>query len=80
MKDMSYPERALAAYYRAMTRQNRVGLPIDDLPSRTYEETVDERNYVIVCNGSRMLAVYRVKADGPLRRLKRWPKELDLRL
>lgn len=39
---------------------------------------MNEKDYVIVCHGSRMLAVYRVKTDGPLRRLKRWLQERNL--
>jgi hypothetical protein len=79
MEDKNYPARALAAYYHELARHNRASLPINDLPSRICEETIAARDYVIVCNGSRMMAVYRVKPDGPLRRLKRWPKDLDQR-
>ena len=70
MRGRSYPERALAAYARELARQKRASLPIDDLPSRACEETREERDYVMVCNGSRTLAVYRVKPRGYLRRLK----------
>ena len=34
------------------------------------------RDYVLVRQGSRTLAVYRVKPGGDLSRLKRWPKAL----
>ncbi len=78
MKDKSYTGRALAAYYRTMAQSKPGALPIDDLPSRIFEETIAERDCVIVRHGSRTLAVYQVKRDG-LRRLKRWPKDLDLR-
>ena len=78
MKEKNYPTRALAVYYRAIARQPRVAMPLDDLPSWTCEETMNEKDDVIVCHGSRMLAVYRVKPDGLLRRLKRWPKECHL--
>jgi hypothetical protein len=56
----------------------RVDISLDELPNPTCEETLQERDYVMVSNGSRTLAVYQVKPDG-LHRLKRWPKELDLR-
>jgi hypothetical protein len=36
MEEKNYPTRALAAYYRAMARQKRVNLPINDLPSRVF--------------------------------------------
>jgi hypothetical protein len=34
-------------------------------------------SYVVLRDGSRTLAVYRIKNDGHLHRLKRWPPELD---
>jgi hypothetical protein len=74
----TYRERALAAYLRSLAQQQRVGILLDELPSRTCEETLQERDYVMVRHGARTLAVYQVKPDG-LHRLKRWPKELDLR-
>ena len=74
----TYRERALAAYFRSIAQQKRVGIPLDELLSRTCEETLEERDYVMVRNGSRTLAVYQVRPDG-LHRLKRWPKALDLR-
>jgi hypothetical protein len=33
--------------------------------------------YVVLRDGSRTLAVYRIKNDGHLHRLKRWPAALD---
>jgi len=74
----SYPERALAAYFRQMAQQHHGTIPLYDLPSRACEETLDERDYVMVRNSSRTLAVYQIKSDG-LHRLKRWPKALDQR-
>ena len=61
-----------------MAQQKRVAIPLTDLPSRTVEETMAEKDYVLVCHGSRALAVYQGKRDG-LHRLKRLPKELALR-
>jgi hypothetical protein len=43
----SYPERALAAYYRELTRQHRASLPLEALPSRTFAETIAERDYIM---------------------------------
>ncbi len=76
MHDTSYPTRARAAYCRAMARHRRADFPRDELPSWTGEETMAARDDV-VCHGSRTLVVYRRQTDGPLRRLKRWPKALD---
>lgn len=39
--------------------------------------TVDGLKYVALHNGGKMLAVYRVDNQGRLKRLRRWPKELD---
>jgi hypothetical protein len=80
MQDKNYPGYALAAYYRRMARRNRVDLPIDDLPTRICEETIAEKAYVIMGNGTRTLAVYRVKPDGGLRWLRRWPPGFERRL
>ena len=35
------------------------------------------RVYVILRNGSGIVAVYRATSDGALRRLRRWPTELN---
>jgi hypothetical protein len=63
MKGKNSPGRALAAYFRQMAQQKRVAIPLTDLPSRTVKETVAEKDYVLVCHGSRALAVYHVKAS-----------------
>ena len=79
MRGTSYPDRALAAYSRELAGKKRASLPLDDLPSRACAATIGERAYVIECKGPRMLAVYRMTPDDPLRRLQRWPTDLDLR-
>jgi hypothetical protein len=78
MAKKTYRERALAAYFRSLAQQQRVGIPLDNVPSRTCEETLKERDDVMVRHGARTLAVYQVRPDG-FHRLKRWPTELDLR-
>jgi hypothetical protein len=40
MKDKHYPPRALAAYYRVMTRHNPGDPPLADLPSRVFIQTI----------------------------------------
>lgn len=37
----------------------------------------DEKLYVVLKNQEGTLAVYRVRYDGVLRRMRRWPWELD---
>jgi hypothetical protein len=80
MHDTSYPARALAASYRTMARQHCANLPLNDLPTWTFEETIAERASVAVCSRSRTLAVSRVKPGCGVLRLKRWPQALERRL
>ena len=78
MRGKSYSERELAAYFRQMARQHHGTMPLHDLPSRACEETLDERDDVMVRHSPRTLAVYRIKSGG-VHRLKRWPTALDER-
>lgn len=39
-------------------------------------ETVGGRDYVVLRNVDATLAVYRVKTDGRLKRMKRWPEQI----
>ncbi len=67
--DLSH--RAEKAYFRSGGR---------DQPSGSSSEpywATNGRLYVPIFNGGRMLAVYRVLSDGTLKRLKRWPQEID---
>ena len=68
-------ERAFAAWFRG----SRTGLT-PAYPSQTMsdERTLpDGRHYVVLANSYQILGVYRVKPDGFLRRLRRWPKALE---
>jgi hypothetical protein len=78
VRGKSYPERALAAYFRQMARQHHGTIPLHDLPSQACEETLGERDDVMVRHSARTLAVYRITSGG-LHRLKRWPTALDQR-
>ncbi|MCA9189126.1 MAG: hypothetical protein KDA99_26055 [Planctomycetales bacterium] len=61
--------RAFAAYFRSGG---------SDQPSgNSGLVMVDGKYYVHLYNGSRTLAVYRVDTSGRLKRLKRWPSEID---
>jgi hypothetical protein len=57
--------RAMAAYWRTEQTPQQPNEP--DL------YTVDGKAHVVLANASRLLAVYRVKNDGALRRLRRIP-------
>ncbi len=52
---------------------------IDIQPSSTASGHVnlDGREYVRLANVNGVLAVWRVRNDGMLKRLKRWPAELE---
>lgn len=66
-------ERAWSAYFRYP------GEAVLDQPSKSLSGTCDHRgrSYVVLRNGYRTLAVFRVRNDLSLRRMKRWPKVLD---
>ena len=40
-------------------------------------QEINGKRYVVLRNLGGILAVYRVRTDGILKGLKRWPKELD---
>ena len=71
MSDEDLLRRAFAAYFRAGDSMDQPGAT-----ASTVQKHKGLR-YVVLRNNYRTLAVYRVKADGILRRLRRWPKELE---
>jgi hypothetical protein len=56
MRGKSYSERAPTAYCHQRAQQKRSSLPLEELPSRTCEETLEERDSVMVRHGARTLA------------------------
>jgi hypothetical protein len=62
--------RAYAAYFRGGAT---------DQPSQQASgvEKVGQLKYVVLRNASGVLGVYRVRNDGVLKGLKRWPADLD---
>ena len=62
--------RALAAYFRSGGR---------DQPNQSQSgvEEYGGKPYVVLRGGRGVLDVYRIKPDGFLRRLRRWPKEVQ---
>lgn len=61
--------RAFAAYFRTGGT---------DQPTKGSGEIEhDGKRYVVLRNRSGLLAVYRVRNDGMLRRMRRWPAELE---
>jgi hypothetical protein len=67
--------RALHAYF---TVANRAGLNADQ-PSLKLcgMEDIGDKTYIVLRNSYRTLAVYRLRNDNMLKRLKRWPAELN---
>ena len=64
--------RALAAYYRS------AGSDGYDKPANTSGEAEhDGHRYVVLRNTGGVLAVYRIRNDGKLKRLRRWPTEIN---
>jgi hypothetical protein len=66
--------RALAAYFRSGGGDVILDQPRSD---GTYIRDHDGKQYVVITNSYRTLAVYRVRTSGLLKALRRWPAELD---
>lgn len=72
--------RALAAWYRADCGGEHDPLALTPPVSGVAAEHAGKR-YAMVMNGFRVpLAVYRVRNDGVLKRLRQWPRALDAAL
>jgi len=66
--------RAFAAYFK--TAEADGGIPIQ--PANTSGlRSHDGHDYVVLENANGVLAVYRVRNDGVLRRMKRWPVQVE---
>jgi len=58
---------------RAMAAYSRAGHADQPSANDSDVETVDGLDYCVLRNASGVLAVYRVRNDGMLKILKRWP-------
>ena len=67
--------RAFAAYFRS----DKSG-PQPDQPSQALSSVVESggRTYVVLNNARGVLTVYRVRTDGVLKRLVRWPADISV--
>jgi hypothetical protein len=66
--------RAMTAWFRACRAEGAIA----DQPANDSGPVVHEgKQYVVLRNVRGVLAVYRVRNDGVLKRLKRWPSELE---
>jgi len=68
--------RALAAYYRAETREPGI-VPTQPVGNGDVVE-LEGRRYVVLNHTEGVLAVYRVRNDGQLRKMRRPPKEIGM--
>jgi len=70
-EEEDYVRRAIAAWFRS-------GGPGQPMPANSSSvQDHDGKFYVELHNGNGTLAVYRIRTDGILKRLKRWP-DVDL--
>ena len=67
-------QRAFAAYYR---HSKSAGATPQQPSNDSGLVTFEEKDYVVLRNIRGILAVYRVRNDGILKRLTRWPKALN---
>lgn len=73
MDDDDLTRRAFAAYFRTAANE---GAMVDQPANTSGVRTHKRKHYVVLENARGVLAVYRVKNDGALRRMKRWPEAL----
>ena len=66
---------AMAAYSRSGRQSSKLGVR----PSASDSSCVEHNgnSYIVLRDGHCVLAVYRVRSTGALRRLKRWPEALN---
>ena len=61
--------RAFAAYFRSGG--------VDQPSNMSGAADWQDKQYVVLHNVNGVLAVYRVRTSGALKRLRRWPRELE---
>lgn len=67
--------RAIAAYYQSCARSGDDAAEIVGGSSAVKE--VAGKRYVVLRNADTLICVYRIRNDGILKGMRRWPKELD---
>lgn len=74
VSEQELTSRAMRAYFAtARTKGHRPDEPAND----SGVEEHGDKLYVVLRNVNGTLAVYRVRNDGVLKALKRWPKEIE---
>jgi hypothetical protein len=69
--------RAYRAYFSAAKRRGDVISPSQPSSRDSGPQEVRGKRYIVLRNVNGILAVYRVRQDGMLKGLRRWPKELE---
>ena len=69
MDPKEYERRAYAAWFR--------GGGTDQPANTSGVRSHQRKNYVVLENARGTMAVYRIKNDGVLRRLRRWPPQIE---
>ena len=73
--DSELLRRAFAAWFRS---EKAAGASSSTQPaSGSYVTQHNAKSYVVLVNVNGVLAVYRVRTDGILKGLKRWPAEVE---
>lgn len=67
--------RAFAAYFRSIRANGEI--EVQPSEGRSGVAKVADLEYVVLRNNYEVLAVYRVQNTGTLKRLRRWPAELE---
>jgi hypothetical protein len=62
--------RAFAAWYKGGGTHQPTG-------SASGWEEHDGLHYIVLREGGHLMAVYRIRNDGTLRRMRRWPKAIE---
>ncbi len=78
MNDVALVHRAFAAYFRS-ARNDSPALVDQPSGSGSYLTSHNNKHYVVLTGGRQRgaLAVYRVRTDGVLKRLRRWSKDIE---
>jgi hypothetical protein len=77
MDDVEVMDRAFNAYFRNHARNGYTGSAVDQPSNSSSVRRHQGRWYAVVENVRGPLAVFRVQPDGKLRRLNRWPKQVE---
>lgn len=69
--DATYLARAMAAYYRTEAATHQGAQPPS--PDRSHVVMLAGKAYAVLAHERGIVAIYRIKNEGILKRLKRWP-------